>query len=382
MLSHSDATSTPVSAETIFLALELSGTSWLVALHAPDADKVERHRLSAGSASEVLDLIARTKARVTRRLGTTPRVACCYEAGRDGFWLHRVLEAQGVASHVMDPTSLQVDRRARRAKTDRLDAQALLRALMAWSRGERQVCSMVHPPSPEHEDERRLSRERGTLVKERVRLCNRIKGLCAAQGIYNYEPIGADRRERLAGLVTADGRALPQRLAAEIGRQLDQLELVLRHLAEVEAVRDARATEARKQGGSKLAALLRLKGIGPEIATVLQLEVFHRQFANRRDVAAYAGLAPSPFASGGMRREQGISKSGNARARKVLIELAWLWLRHQPESVLARWYRDRVGTATGRVKRIAIVALARKLLVSIWRYVETGLVPAEAAVRT
>jgi transposase len=157
MPAYADPTPKPISADTIFLAFELSGTSWLVALHAPDADKVERHRLPAGVAAEVLGLIARTKARVTRRLGTTPRVACCYEAGRDGFWLHRVLEAEGIASHVMDPTSLQVDRRARRAKTDRLDAQALLRALMAWSRGERQVCSMVRPPSPEHEDERRLS---------------------------------------------------------------------------------------------------------------------------------------------------------------------------------------------------------------------------------
>ena len=145
MPAYADPTPKPISADTIFLAFELSGTSWLVALHAPDADKVERHRLPAGVAAEVLGLIARTKARVTRRLGTTPRVACCYEAGRDGFWLHRVLEAEGIASHVMDPTSLQVDRRARRAKTDRLDAQALLRALMAWSRGERQVCSMVRP---------------------------------------------------------------------------------------------------------------------------------------------------------------------------------------------------------------------------------------------
>ena len=240
---------------------------------------------------------------------------------------------------------------------------------------------MVRPPSPEHEDERRLSRERGTLLKERLRLSNRIKGLCAAQGIYDYEPLGADTRT--SGPARDRGRprvAGPAR--GGIGRQLDCLELVLRHLAEVEAVRDARAAQAREEGGSKLAALLRLKGIGPELATVLELEVFHRHFANRRDVAAYAGLAPSPYASGGTSREQGISKAGNRRARKALIELAWLWLRHQPESALARWYRDRVGTATGRVKRIAIVALARKLLVAIWRYVETGLVPAEAAVRT
>src|SRR5215210_5335160 len=214
MPAYADPTPKPISADTIFLAFELSGTSWLVALHAPDADKVEHHRLPAGVAAEVLGLIARTKARVTRRLGTTPRVACCYEAGRDGFWLHRVLEAEGIASYVMDPTSLQVDRRARRAKTDRLDAQALLRALMAWSRGERQVCSMVRPPSPEHEDERRLSRERGTLRKERLRLTNRIKGRCEAQEIYDYGTLGADRHERMDRRVTGDGRALPSRLAA------------------------------------------------------------------------------------------------------------------------------------------------------------------------
>jgi transposase len=366
---------------TVFLALELSGTCWLVALHAPDADKMERHRLSAGAASDLLALIARVRARVQRRLGAVPRVACCYEAGRDGFWLHRLLEAQGIASHVMDPTSLQVDRRARRAKTDRLDAEALLRALMAWSRGERRICSMVRPPSPEQEDARRPSREREALLKERVRRVNRIKGLCAAQGIYGYEPIQADRRERLARLVTGDGRPLPQELAAEIGRQIDQLELVLRQLAEVEAARVARAAAARADAGSKLGALLRLRGIGPEIATVLQMEVFYRHFGSRRDVAAYAGLAPSPFASGGTRREQGITKQGNPRARRALVELAWLWLRHQPESALARWFRGRAGAAGGRVRRIAIVALARKLLVALWRYVETGLVPAEARMK-
>ena len=334
--------------DTVFLALELSGTSWLVALHAPDADKVERHRLASGQARDLLDLIARIRSRVQRRLGTVPRVSCCYEAGRDGFWLHRLLEREGIASHVMDPTSLQVDRRARRAKTDRLDAEALLRALMAWSRGERRVCSMVRPPSPEQEDARRPSREREALLKERIRRVNRIKGLCAAQGVYDYEPIQADRRARLAQLVTGDGRPLPRELAAEIGRQLEQLELVLRQLAEVEAVRDQRAAAARAEPGSKLGALLRLRGIGPELATVLQMEVFYRHFASRRDVAAYAGLAPSPFASGGRQREQGIAKAGNPRARKALVELAWPWLRHQPESALARWFRGRVGAAGGR----------------------------------
>jgi transposase len=381
MFDRCNAAPTFEGAGTVFLALELSGTCWLVALHAPDADKVECHRLAAGAAAELLSLIARVQARVERRLGATPRVACCYEAGRDGFWLHRLLAAKGIASHVMDPTSLQVDRRARRAKTDRLDAEALLRALMAWSRGERRICSMVRPPSPEQEDARRPSREREALLKERVRRVNRIKGLCAAQGIYDYEPIQADRRERLARLVTGDGRPLPRELAAEIGRQIDQLELDLRQLAEVEAARDARAAAARSDPGSKLGALLRLRGIGPEIATVLQGEVFYRHFGTRRDVAAYAGLAPSPFASGGTRREQGITKQGNPRARRALVELARLWLRHQPGSALARWFRDRAGAAGGRVRRIAIVALARKLLVALWRYVETGVAPAEARMK-
>src|ERR687889_2929404 len=230
MPAYADPTPKPISADTIFLAFELSGTSWLVALHAPDADKVERHRLPAGVAAEVLGLIARTKARVTRRLGTTPRVACCYEAGRDGFWLHRVLEAEGIASHVMDPPSLQVDRRARRAKTDRIDAQALLRALMAHHRGEPRVWSPVRVPTPADEDARRTHRERQNLLEERGRHVNRIKGLCAQQGILDYEPMRADRHERLAELRTGDGRPLPQGLLAEIRRELARLELLLEQI--------------------------------------------------------------------------------------------------------------------------------------------------------
>jgi transposase len=318
-----------------------------------------------------------------RRTGMRPHVSCCYEAGRDGFWLHRLLEAHGVSSHVMDPSSLQVDRRARRAKTDRLDAQALLRALMAWSRGEPKVCSMVRPPSPAEEDARRPSRERATLLQERIRLVNRIQGLCATQGIDDYEPLRPDRRQRLPQLVTGDGRPLPPRLAAEIARQLDWLELVLRHLAEVETRRDAEAAAAAKAASSsKLGALLHVKSIGPELATVLAKEVFYRCFASRRHVAAYAGLTPSPFASGRRSREQGITKAGNARARKALIELAWLWVRNQPDSALAAWFRSRVGSATGRVRRIAIVALARKLLILLWRYVETGTLPADVVVKS
>src|ERR1051325_100459 len=204
MPAYADPAPRPISADTIFLAFELSGTSWLVALQAPDADNVERHRLPAGVAAGVLGRIARPKARVTRRLGTTPRVACCYEAGRDGFWLHRVLEAEGIASHVMDPSSLQVDRRARRAKTDRLDAATLLRALIAWCRGDRAACHMVRVRSVEREDARRTHRERQRLVTERVQHVNRITGLLATQGIDGYQPLRRDRWTGLGGLRTAD----------------------------------------------------------------------------------------------------------------------------------------------------------------------------------
>jgi transposase len=305
------------------------------------------------------------------------QVVSCYEAGRDGFWLHRVLCGAGIENRVIDPTSLLVDRRARRVKTDRLDAEALLRALMAWHRGEPRVCATVRVPSPDEEDARRTTRERANLLKERVRHVNRVKGLLATQGVYDFEPLRPDRLERLTTLITADGRALPERLGAEVRRHLRRLALVLEMLAEVEAERD-RALAAAK---GKEAVLLRLKGLGPESVAVLCAEIFHRAFANRRGVAAYAGLAPSPFASGDTCRDQGVSKAGDPRVRRMMVELAWLWVRFQPESALSRWFTARVGAIKGRVRRIAIVALARKLLVALWRYLETGLVPTGAVLK-
>ena len=210
-----------------------------------------------------------------------------------------------------------------------------------------------------------------------MRHVNRIKGLLATQGIDDYQPLRPDRLERLGALVTGDGRRLPERLAAEVRRHLRRLELVLEMLAEVEAERD-RATAAAP---GKAAALLRLKGLGAESAAVLCTEVFYRAFANRRGVAAYGGLVPSPFASGDSCRDQGVSKAGNPRVRRMMVELAWLWVRFQPESALSQWFAARVGAAKGRVRRIAIVALARKLLVALWRYVETGLVPTGAVLK-
>jgi transposase len=376
---HDDrpSTVTAPSPATLFVALDLSRSSWVVAVHAPHAaGKVSRHKLAPG-AEGLLALISRVREQAERALGAPVRVASCHEAGRDGFWLHRVLQKAGIENRVIDPASLLVDRRARRAKTDRLDAEALLRALMALCRGEPRVCAVVRAPSVEEEDARRTTRERANLLKERVRHVNRIKGLLATQGIDDYQPLRPDRLERLGALVTGDGRPLPERLAAEVRRHLRRLELVLEMLDEVEAERD-RATAAAP---GKAAALLRLKGLGAESAAVLGAEVFYRSFANRRGVAAYAGLVPSPFASGDSCRDQGVSKAGNPRVRRMMVELAWLWVRFQPESALSQWFVARVGAAKGRVRRIAIVALARKLLVALWRYVETGLVPTGAVLK-
>ena len=367
----------------IFVAIELSKKSWLMALLTPLGDRISLHTLPAGDGSALLQLLAAARRKAEVALGGAVAIVSCYEAGYDGFWLHRLLTRHGVQNHVFDPASLQVSRRARRAKTDRIDVRGLLRALLAHLRGEPKVVSVVQVPSVAEEDVRRLHRERHRLVAERVQHVNRIKGLLASQGIYDYQPLKRDRRARLAALRTGDGGALPPRLAAEIGRELTRLELVLAMIAEIEAERDAIATAkaVTHPHAAKIQRLAKLKAIGPEFATVLTGEVFYRAFANRRQVAAYVGLDASPFRSGGMCRDQGIAKAGNPKARTTMIELAWTWLRHQPNSALSRWFRERVGALKGRPRRIAIVALARKLLVALWRYLETGLVPDGATLK-
>ncbi len=397
---------TPIDLEaTLFVALELSLSSWVVVASAPGEDRVSKHGVAACDGPGLLALLERLRSRTEQQCGQPVAVVVMQEAGRDGFWVHRLLEAHGVQSQVVDPSSVAVNRRSRRAKTDRIDAEAMLRTLMAWARGERQVCAMVRPPTREAEDARRLNREREALLAERIRHANRIKGLLATQGVFGFEPTLRDRRRRLAELRTPEGAALPPRLLAEIGRQMDRLELAMQQLAALEAERDAAfaaervpAPAAGDAGGGAIggedmavaalpggegpgARLLRLKGVGPETASVLAGEAFFRDFRNRREVASYAGLAPSPWQSGGVDHEQGISKAGNARVRKAMGQLAWLWLRNQPDSALSAWYRDRVRDGRGRIKRIAITALARKLLVALWRFVTQGLVPTGAVMK-
>lgn len=368
-------TAARIDSITLFASLELSKSRWLVTINGPGSEKFSKHVVEGGDGAGLLDLLARSRAKAEQRSGAPVVVMVIQEAGLDGFWIHRLLGANGIESHVVDAASIAVDRRHRRAKTDAIDGETLLRALMAWARGERRVCSMVRVPSPEEEDRRRLTRERGTLLKERIQHTNRIKGLLSGQGIRDYNPLRRDRFERLEALRTGGGRELPPKLKAEIRRELDRIALAATQLAAVERARDALIRTDAEERHNPAALLLKFKGIGPEFASLLWLEALFRSFGNRRQVAAYAGLAPSPWQSGGIDRDRGISKSGNRRLRKTMIELAWFWLRHQPDSALSQWFHARVGAGKGRVRRIAIVALARKLLVALWRYVTHGVVP-------
>jgi transposase len=367
---------------TLYVAFELSKSKWLIGFVVSGESKLSRHQVAGGDTAAVWQLISKKRAQAEKKLGRPVRVVSCYEAGFDGFWLDRWLAEQGIENRVLDPSSIELPRRARQAKTDRLDLERLMRVLIRHEGGEPRVCSVVRPPSPEQEDARRLSRERDRLVGERTAHGNRIKGLLHGQGVRDVEPRRKDFREQLARACTGDGRALPPRLVAEILREHDRLMLIAGQLAEVEglmkAEREAAVPDSRAR---QVNQLLELKSIGAVGGETLANEVFWRNFRNRREVGAYFGLVGTPFDSGESSREQGISKSGNSRARTLAIELAWGWLRYQPDSALSRWFKERVGDQKGLVKRIAIVALARKLMVALWRYLTQGVVPDNAIVR-
>jgi transposase len=375
---------TPITGHngTIFVALELSQRSWLVTMHSPDKDRFSRHKLDGGDDAKLLALIEHTRGRAARALGTMPSVVSCYEAGYDGFWLHRRLVAAGITNLVFDPASIAVDQRARRAKTDRIDGELLLRTLMSHWRGEPRVVRIVHVPTPEQEDARRTTRERERLIKEQTAHTNRIKALLRTMGTTTGHPRRRDWVTWLEAQRDRNGDPLRPHLVAELRREHARLILVGEQLRELGQAIDAApvsddAAEMARRGG----ALRQLKSLGPVFGATLTNEVFYKDFHNRRQVGGYFGLAPSPWRSGGTNREQGISKAGNPRARHKAIELAWLWLEHQPESALSRWFRERTAQGKGRIKRIAIVALARKLMVALWRFLTTGLVPEGAVLK-
>jgi transposase len=365
----------------VFVSMELSRSAWLITSLSPGAgEKMSKHAIVAGDVAGLLERFAELRRKASARTGRDFPIIVIQEAGLDGFWIHRVLESEGIESHVVDAASILTSRRRRRAKTDRIDGETLVRTLMAYKRGDPRVCSMARAPTPEEEDRRRLCRERKTLVAERVEHVNRIKGLLFAQGIFGYEPLRRSRRARLEALQTGDGRPLPAHLKAQLVRELDRLEVLLTQLAAVEAERDALL--ARDAEASPAAMLAQLKGIGPEFAAVLWSEGLFRHFDNRRQVAAYAGLAPTPWKSGSIDHEQGVSKAGNPRLRTTMVQLAWLWLRHQPASALSLWFYERVKRSGGRSRKTTIVALARKLLVALWKYTSAGVLIEGAVLKT
>ena len=359
----------------IFISMELSRSIWLITSLLPGSgEKLSKHAVRAGDIAGLMARFTQLQAKAQARTGRSFPIIVIQEAGLDGFWIHRVLRKEGIESHVVDPASIATSRRRRRAKTDRIDGEALVRALLAHKRGEPRVCAMVRAPTPEEEDRRRICRERKVLIADRIRHVNRVKGLLFAQGVTGYQPLRRDRRERLEELMTGDGRPLPMHLKVQIGRELDRLELLLEQIRAVEAERDTLLAAEPTAMPALAAMLLDIKGVGPEFAAILWSEGLFRHFANRRQVAAYAGLAPTPWQSGSVDREQGVSKAGNPRLRTTLIQLAWLWLRNQPESALTQWYQQRVRLNGGRLKKSMVVALARKLLVALWKYVTAGVV--------
>jgi transposase len=376
-------TDTPATSEyaTVYVAFELSKAKWKLGVLLPGSQKVSRYTIDGGDLPALSARLAAARAKAAAA-GKPVRIVSCYEAGYDGHWLHRWLTNQGVINYEIDPASIQVNRRARRPKTDRIDLEQLMRTLLAYLRGEPRVCSMVRVPTPEDEDRRRASRERKRLTKERSSHTNRITGLLHAQGIRDAMPLKRGFIVTLDTLRTGDGRPLPAKLKEEIVREHERLCLVHKQLTELEAKSKAEVRgAARGSIEAKIKQLTDLKGIGVVSAQTLVHEVFYRSFDNRRQLGSYFGLTNSAYDSGESHRDQGISKAGNRRGRALAVELAWLWLRHQPGSELSRWFNARVGNIKGRIRRITVVALARKLMIALWRYVTTGVVPTGAVLR-
>jgi len=357
----------------LHVSFELGDRSWKLCC-SDGVRNPSRYTVNAGDQAAVLDCLKKARA----RCGLQPRarVRTCYEAGRDGWWLHRWLREQGVENIVVDSSSIEVNRRAKRAKTDRLDADKLLGLLLRYHRGERRVWTVVHEPTAQQENARRTHREIARLMHERIAHTNRIGSLLV---LHNLRPGRIGGRSWQAWW-SSHRTQVPPLLRAEIEREYARLELVKQQLLALEA---ERRHEVADGAHPIVAQLARLRAIGPRGAWILDKEIFGwRRFANRREVAGCLGLTPTPYASGTLEHEQGISKAGNKRARALLVELAWRWLRFQPDSAMSQWFAQRFGIAGKRSRRIGIVALARRLAIALWRYVEHGEVPAGATLKT
>jgi transposase len=367
---------------TLIAVIEMAQASWLVAGIVPG---VHRHPLKKIAVDQnlLLQILRRWGDEAQKAGRTIKRIAVAFEAGRDGFWLARWLRARGVEAYVIHASSIPVSREHRRAKTDRLDTELLKRAFIGWLRGEPDHCTMAAIPSLEEEDAKRPGRERESLVGERTRIINRMKGALARLGIRNFKPILRKAPQQLETLCTAEGVALPPNTLAELQRDMARLSFVKQQIRDVEATRIERIRQAPEERRHAMIRLLaQVVGVGVETADMLVQEVFTRNMRDRKAVARYAGLTGAPDESGKKRRERGLAKSGNSRVRRGMLQLAWGFLVHQKHSPLAEWYRARTADARGGTRKTMIVALARKLLIALWRLVTTGEAPQGLALRS
>lgn len=364
---------------TLFLAFELGNSEWKLGFTTGMGQKPRRRTIAALNVEQLQAEIASAKKRFG--LAGNSRVVSCYEAGRDGFWLDRYLAELGIENLVVDSSSIEVNRRARRAKSDGLDVQKLLTMLIRYCYGEQKVWSVVEVPSPEEEDRRQLHRELRTLKKEKTRTTNRIRGLLASQGVRLESRMDLSEG-RLDAIRLWDGSVLPSALKSRLKREWEHVVFLKQQIVALQSVRRAALRGQEEPDLAKVRQLSTLRGIGPNGSWVFVREFFGwRKFNNRREVGSLAGLTPTPYQSGAMRREQGISKAGNRHIRAIAIELAWSWLRYQPNSKLSQWYRERFASGGSRVRRVGIVALARRLLIELWRFLETGVLPEGAQLK-
>ena len=362
---------------TIVAVLELSGKSWLFGAVAPGVARRTKRSFEARDVDGVVRALEQLKAESAKAGFQAARLVVGYEAGRDGFWIARALQQVGIEVYVMHPASIAVERRGKRAKTDRLDVDLLLTTLIGWLRGEPGRCTMSPIPTEEEEDLREPGRRRETLVRARLKVENQITSLLIRYGIEAFKPRLRSAEKKLDELKTFDSRPLPANAMNSLRLLMAQHRLVSAQLKEIEEARQQVVDVVEPNRLQRMIlTLARVVGVGVETATVIVYEVFSRQFRDRRALAAFVGLTGTPYDSGGSRTEQGISKNGNPRVRRMLSQLAWRWLMHQPESALAQWYRARLAGAKGRMKKILIVALMRKLVIALWRLVESGEVPA------
>ena len=366
---------------TLIAIIEMSQASWLVAGIVPGSARHPLKKLAADAAA-LLGLLERWRGEATQAGRQITRVAVAFEAGRDGFWLARWLRARGIEAYVIHPTSVAVSREHRRAKTDRLDTALLKRVFLGWLRGEPGHCTMAAIPTLEEEDARRPNRERESLVGERTRIVNRIKANLARLGIRGFKPTVRGASERLEALRTPEGAALPPNTQAELRRDMARLGFIVGQIKEIEEARQKGLATQPDQGPHAMVRLLaRVIGIGIETADMLGHEILSRNLRDRRAVARYAGLTGSPDESGSRRREKGLARAGNARVRRGMVQLAWRFLLFQKDSALAQWYRARTADARGGTRKTMIVALARKLLIALWRFVSTGEAPEGVVLR-